>query len=446
MTRLSSHPLIAVICFGLILRLIVSLLFTYPYDSSYWGLVFENIQSGNGLYDLPGYYYTPIWGYVIATLGSIADLLFGVDVLGTHAYEFIFLNETAWNYYKDLVPSMEFSMILKVFLTVVDLLASYLLYVLVLNHTGDGRKAMTAFSLWFLCPLAIYTSCVQVMFDGIAVLMILLLVYFIFNGKMLFAGMAFCIAVLTKIFPAYLIFILVAYLIAKNRPDLRAAWKNIGMAVIGTISMFILVYLPVILNGDFFQSLNLFTSRSGGSADYETFWEYLSSNGFTIVLLLQPLVFALILWLSTRMARYKGEDLNGTFIFLSMLVTASIFLWTPTPTYLMVVFPFLIMHVVSRDSKYRVSYLLLSIVPVLYSLSMHNFSILVSSSIFFDLVDWSTIHNGIMWFDQNLFMTLTNQDVINLIMGAAETLSIYSIFMILIIDHRKRRGMNVEVF
>lgn len=433
-----THPLVMVIIFGTLMRLIVSLFLTYPYDSSYWGMILENIQSGNDLYGLPGYYYTPVWGYFLSSVGFVSDFIFGVDNFGIHAYDFIFVNEVKWDYYKDLLISPEFSIILKIFLSMVDLLISYVLYSIILDHTGDRKKATWAFALWFLCPIVVYTSCVQVMFDGIAVLMMLLTVYFLMKDKCLLAGMAFCIAVLTKIFPVYLIFILVAYLIAKNRNDHVVVVKKVGLSVLGSLLMLLLIYLPVIIDGDISESFTLFTSRATGSGEYSNLWEYLASNSFLIVIVFQPIVFLLILWLARSMMKYRGDDLDRKFIMLSMLTTTSIFLWTPSPTYLLVIVPFLIMHVVYSDQSYKIPYVLMSVSPLVYSMSMHNYSIFMGASEYFNLISWDMIHDGILWFNTGI-ASMTYQDCLNIVAGGLETLAIYSIFVVFILNYRKSR-------
>ena len=60
-----GHPLLAVILAGVILRLLITSL-SMIYDTNYWALVIRNIDSGNGLYGLDGYFYTPVWGYLLA--------------------------------------------------------------------------------------------------------------------------------------------------------------------------------------------------------------------------------------------------------------------------------------------------------------------------------------------------------------------------------------------
>ena len=62
---------------GLAVRAVVSVFLTYHVDFNYWILTSENLTAGEGLYGMPGYFYTPVWGFVLAVLSNLANL-FGV--------------------------------------------------------------------------------------------------------------------------------------------------------------------------------------------------------------------------------------------------------------------------------------------------------------------------------------------------------------------------------
>lgn len=435
---LSAHPLIVIITVSLIIRSILSLFFTYSYDVTFWGTVFENIQTGNGLYDLPGYYYTPIWGYFIAAIGTIMNVVFGIGSFGTMGPELIPTEGVTWQYYQDLVSSVEFSISFKFVFTLVDLAISYILFKMVMDRTGNKKKASIAFGMWFLCPIVIYTSCVQVMFDSISILLILMAVYMLMKKWYFIAGFAFCMAVFTKYFPAYLFFILIAYIIAHNNRNIRTSAIDIGMASMGAVIALIIIYLPCIMDGTVLDTFGFVFNRVDGIGDTSSDTvSSILSNGYAIVLLLQPIIFALELYIAYRLAKYRGDDLDGKFIHYLVLSTACIFLWTPTPTYLLIIIPFLILHILWSDRHYIPSYILLATIPVLYSISMHSFSLLFQISIIQGIISPDLILNGIFWMDSQI-MGISHQDLLNLILGAMETISIYSIFLIFL----KRRSMD----
>lgn len=437
---ISVHPLTSIVVIGLVIRAILSVLFTYSYDVAYWGFVLENIQSDNGLYGLPGYYYTPVWGYFISSIGFVLNFLFGIDVFGIEADSLIPSQDASWEFYLDLVMTVEFSLVFKAVFTLIDLAISYILYLIVMEHTGDRRKAVIAFSLWFLCPLVLYTSCVHCMFDGLAVLTLLLTVYFLLKGNYFLAGCAFTMAALSKFFPAYLILLLVAYIIVRKRGDTGEMLRSISMSVIGALVMFLIIYLPDILNGTVVESFNFIFNRVDAIGDgEESFWDMLTSNGYTIVILLQPLILVLEILLAYYYQRGRGPDVSGNdqrFMMYCMLASTCVFLWTPTPTYMMIILPFIIYHFLVSDARYKVSLIVLMTVPVVYAIVMQNFGDLFQTDVFLHLVSSETILNGIDWLDTISILGMTNQSVLNLVFGALETLAIYSVFITYIANRR----------
>ena len=58
--KVREHPLLTITIIGVIIRLLM-IPITLVYDSNYWAIVIRNIETGSGLYELEGYYYTPVW-------------------------------------------------------------------------------------------------------------------------------------------------------------------------------------------------------------------------------------------------------------------------------------------------------------------------------------------------------------------------------------------------
>lgn len=438
------HPLIFLAAVGLIIRSLISVLFTHSYDIAYWGYIIENIQSNSGLYELPGYYYTPVWGYFISSIGFVMNYLFGIDVFGIESDSLIPSQDVSWEYYMDLVTTVEFSLVFKAVFTLIDLAISYVLYLMVIERTGDRQKASIAFGLWFLCPLTIYTSCVHAMFDGLSVLTLLLTVYFLMKGNYLLAGCSFSMAVLSKFFPAYLIFLFVAYILVKESGDIRKFAKSLSMSILGAAVMFLVIYTPDIVNGTIWDSLNFVFNRVDSiGAGEESFWDSLTSNGYTIVIMLQPVIIFLEVLLAYyyQKGRSSKSNTNDRFMMYCMLGATSVFLWTPAPTYMMIIIPFVIYHVLVSDSRYKLSLIALLIVPTLYAIVMHNFSDLFAANVFLHIVSPEFILNGIEWLDSVTILGMSNQSLINLILGALETLAIYSVF----ITYVRNRRMDSKV-
>ena len=75
-----------VIFIGVAIRLVLAPLLTYDYDIYHWGVILENIRTGNGLYGMAGYYYTPVWGYLLGTESLYLAPIESLDAFG-YRYE-----------------------------------------------------------------------------------------------------------------------------------------------------------------------------------------------------------------------------------------------------------------------------------------------------------------------------------------------------------------------
>lgn len=444
---IASHPVVFIAVVGLVIRACLIPFFTYTYDVYHWALTISNLRSGEGLYGLSGYYYTPIWGYFLAGIGSIADLLNIAD-FGDMFYSLAFVNGSEWDYYHALVCTPAFTILVKSILTIFDLVTGYLIYVLVKDHTGNDKKATAAFGLWFLCPIVIYTSAIHGMFDVIAVMTLVLTVLLLFRRRYGLAGAVFAVSIFTKFFPFYLTLILLVLVIKQEKePDARR--KALITLVLGFFTMFILIYLPQIIDGTFLDTFSFITSRvaevSVGSESKDV-WDLIQSIGFSVVILLQVAIFAVLFVIAQRTYRLpqEGSEFVAKYMHRLMLSTAVIFLWTPTPTYLMILLPFLAYAAVTRDDDYVVPFILISVFSTLYSLAMHNYSVLFQLYGYFGVVPLEYLVDGIGWFDGTLF-SITNRTLINILLGLAETLSIYSIYLFTYRGYMKRNPKEVKV-
>ncbi len=274
---------------GLAIRLILAPLFTFNSDINWWSLVITTEQDGMGLYDTLSYFYTPPWGYVLAFVSLLCPLL-GVTDYGTFVQDLVpFIgSEMTVN---ALVPSMAYSVVIKIPLILADLAVAYLIYKVVSERYGEG-KATLASALWFLCPLTILESSVHVMFDNLAVLGTLMAFILLSRCRYFLAGAAFSLAVLIKFFPVFLIFILVAILFRKEGFTARGA-KALIDAVAGALAAFILTFLPSILTGDFWEAMRFIVSRVGASPEM---MESIFTPTVTIALLAAVVLLIAVAW------------------------------------------------------------------------------------------------------------------------------------------------------
>lgn len=444
-----KKPLVIIIIAGLVIRGILIPLFTYNYDISFWATTIQHIQSGNGLYGLSGYYYTPVWGYILSFLGLIATYVFGISSLGTIGSDFFPSSGVDWGYYGTMVVSPEFSIFIKSFITIFDLLCAYLIYVIVKRFRHSDREATIAFGLWFLCPLVIYTSAVQATFDSISIAFMLLTLVLLIDRRYAFAGASLATAALTKFFPAYLVFIFLAFILKKNK-DKTSRAKSVFLAAIGAIVASTIILLPQIISGTLPEAFGFVSNRIAWVGDAaQSSLDSIIALGIVIVVMLQLLIFALLIL--TAYKAYKTDDskFDKTFMLLLMISSVLVFLWTPAPTYLLITIPFLAYIVATAKSKQQKRYIwplvLISITATAYSITMHSYSVLFQGSIYFDLVSADTILNGIEWLNHAIVPGFTRQTLLNVIMGAAETFAIYSVFAIYIYNWRETKVQNGAV-
>ncbi len=449
-SRLSTflkRPMITILLVGIIIRAVLIPLLTYNYDIAFWATTIQHAQSNNGLYNLEGYFYTPVWGYMLSFLGLIGNFVFGISSYGTMADGLLASLGADWEFYGVMTVSPEFSILVKSFLSVFDVICAYLIYTIVKRFGYSDRKATMAFGLWFLCPIVIYTSAVHGTFDNISVSFLLLSFLLAMDRKYMLAGASFSIAALTKFFPAYLAFMLLAYVLRTNN-ERNSKAKAILSVAAGVLIAAFLILIPQIMTGYASEAFGFVFDRvSSIQNDADSLWDFIATNGMLIVLLLQPLAFALLGVMAYKAYKAEESKFNETFMLMFLLSATAIFLWTPAPTYLLLTIPFLIFVVVTAESesqkRYIIPLILLFVSTTLYSLTMHSFSILFQSSVYMELVSAETILNGIEWMSHIISAGLTRQTALNLVMGALETLAIYSVFLVYIINHitsKKRRS------
>jgi len=441
-----KRPLVIILAIGLLIRIILIPLATYNYDIPFWATTIQHAQSGSGLYDLTGYYYTPVWGYILGFLGLIANFLFGIPSYGIMADSLIPSITADWDYYGTVVVSPAFSIFIKAVLTIVDILCAYLIYVIVKKFGYDEKKAVLAFGLWFLCPIVIYTTAVHGMFDNISILFMLLTLFMIMDRRYFLAGTMFSLAAFTKYFPVYLIFIFLIYILKTNEGR-DAKIKATIYAILGFVTTMLIILLPQFLEGTVPDAFRFVSNRvTYIDSTAESLWSLIASDGYFIVLMLQPLIFALLIFIAWKTYKMDDKTFGDNFMLMLLLSSAIIFLWTPAPTYLMVILPFLIYIVVTAETRahrrYIIPLVLISITATLYAMWMHNYSLLFQDSIYHGLVSADTILAGIEWLDVHIIPGVTRHSSISLLLGLAETMAIYSVFAIYIYNNKLEKAVR----
>ena len=421
------RPLVKVLIIGLIIRIVLMPLLTYGYDVTHWALTMQHIQAGHGLYGIDGHWYTPVWGYVLGGTSAFMNLL-GMASYGQMFDQALAIENLEWFAYTATLTTLQFNFVVKIPLIIADVIVGYLIYRMIKDRTGDEKKATYGFALWFLCPLVIYTSAVHGTFDNISVLFMVLSVYALYKGHDLFAGASLAVAILTKMFPAYILFALIAYLAMKHKGDMRTFAKRLSIAVAGLCLMAVLIFLPQILDGTFTESLRFLTGRvdlaTSAPEAAAGLWDSLISFGFKFVLWIQPLIFLLAAVLAYIMYRKGDGNRDEAFFACLMVTTAVIFLWPPAPQYILITLPFLICFIAMFDKRLILPFVIITTAALVHDLVTHNFSVLMSLAAYTDLLDIGYVVSLVSWMQEPLIFGLSRQYTMMILAGAAELIGI----------------------
>ncbi|MCL2786367.1 MAG: glycosyltransferase 87 family protein [Methanomassiliicoccaceae archaeon] len=422
-----KRPVAMILIAGLVIRLVLMPLLTYGYDVSHWALTIQHIQAGEGLYGLSGYWYTPVWGYILGIMSVVMNV-FGVTDYG-HLFDELLHVESFVGFYTATLTTPVFNFFVKIPMLISDVLVGYLVYRIIKERTGDERKATYGFALWFLCPLVIYTSSVHGMFDSIYVMFMVLSAYALYKGHDLLAGASLAVAVLLKVFPLFIIFVLIAYIVLKHKGDLGTMRRRILTAAIGAGVMALIIYIPQILDGTVMDSLAFFTSRVDGgpvSAD-DGVWSSLVSFGMRLVIWLQLALFAVAALLAYRMYKKGAGDKDKAF-FTCLMVTASvIFIWPAQPSFLMLTLPFLICFIAMYDKRFIVPFAVLVTGATLHA--VNNMSVFLSLAAYTDVMKISTVVSMMEWMQQPLLFGLSKHSVVMVVTAVIEVIGIILILL-----------------
>ena len=258
----TKRTLALILVAGIAVRLVLAPLFSFNIDITYWMKVFNLIDSGSNLYGMDGYYYAPVWGYVLGLMDWLAHL-FGVTEYGTlvpDMYPYMGRDYSISEY----VTSIGFNVMVKFPLILSDIATGYLLYGFV-KRIADEKKALIACALWMLCPLTILESSVHGMFDTMSAMFMLMAFIAAYDRRYILAGAVYSLAILTKFFPIFLIFLMFA-IVFRNEGISNNAFRKTGAAIASAVITMIIVELPAIVHGQFWDSLNFLLVRVGLSA------------------------------------------------------------------------------------------------------------------------------------------------------------------------------------
>lgn len=329
------RAMIIVCIIGVVLRLVLAPFLTMQYDMAFWSGTVNDLASGSGLYEGRFYWYTPVWGYFLSGMTFLINGL-GIDAQGVVIPE---LSDSIFNLGNSVITGLAFNTAIKIPLIIADVLVSFVIYLVIMKLTSDQRKAIIGFAIWLLCPLTIWVSGVQAQFDSISVLGMMLSIFFLLDKKYALAGVFIAFGTCTKIFPCFILPLMIAYILA-NSPGINEKLKNSAYMITGFILMCVMIFIIPALSGDLGSSFNFFSSRV----------DSLGSDGIGAlrwdnIIYVMPLLVLFVFCLSAFLAKAK-ENIDNKFIIYSGLAIASLFIWPffPTvPQYILVLLPFMIM-------------------------------------------------------------------------------------------------------
>ena len=351
----AAHPLLTLIVIGTIIRLLM-IPTTLVYDSNFWAIVVRNIETGNGLYELEGYYYTPVWGYVLGLISAFQSAFLNLGEMGIRVVDALPV-EIPDMYLTATVTSISFLYSVKIPLLIVDLVTSYLIYVLVRDVTGDQKKGVIAFGLTFICPSIMAATMGIGMPDGISIMFLLLTIILIRYDQPFLAGMCYSISVLNKFFPAFLFFIILAYMISRYMDDKKKMKLQLLMALAGGVVMTAIIFLPQLLQGDLASCFQFLSDRSGTDSG-DSLLQTLIGYGR---ILLYSLVIAASVWMSYDLIKKRSDDQFRKFMIYCLTTIGLCFVYPPTTQYLVLMTPLVAYFAVVESRKYIRCWLLLSI-------------------------------------------------------------------------------------
>jgi hypothetical protein len=332
---------------GIAARLVLGFFMTYTYDVYHWGVVIQNINSGNGLYELTGYFYTPVWGYFLG-LEALFQNLSGIATVGEPVLpDFM------------AVTTQAFNMPMKLLFLLSDIAVGYLVFWIVRDITKDGEKAAMSFSLWFLCPFVIASGSIMGMFDTISVLMTLLAVVMLRKGRYLGSGVLLCMATLMKLFPGFLMFIFIGYIVSKSRERLT---KNLIIFFAGILVTASVMLLPQLLDGTAADAFTFITARTDQRILFDDFGiAVLQQIAGYAAMLVYVLAIAVSVFFAIRIMKNRDKKRTDGLLFDALFVTVTaLFVYPPLPHYVLLLLPFMIFAMIS-DRRYMIPCCLLMI-------------------------------------------------------------------------------------
>lgn len=383
------------ILIGLAIRFVLGFLLTYGYDCSSWAVTISNIQAGFGLYDMAGYNYAPPWGYVLAAISLLTNAAgvssFGTIPLDALEMDYMFgslLGIARATPFSPIATDLSFNMLFKTFLFAIDVVTGYLVFWIVRYYTDDVRKAEFSFGAWMLCSSTIVVVAIGGMFDSMSLLLMLMSFVFLIKERYVFSGMVLGLAVLLKLFPAFVIFVYIAYVLMKCKGSVREFVRPAAMYALGLASAFVIVMWPNFLDGNIEACFAFITSRAtsgtgAGLGDLEKYG--------TVLLYVAVLILELIV---ARDMYRNGVFSERCLLTYFMIAVAVIFVSPSTPQYIILLIGVIIIFAtVNGRREFARPFLILMVGATLFFFTTGPTNLLSLAT----YTDWLHIEQVVDW-------------------------------------------------
>ena len=391
---LMSSMLVKAIIVGVVLRLCL-LPLSLPYDADFWSLTIRNIDIGSGLYELEGYYYPPVWGYMLGFVSAVTGFGFQAGDPNSLVYSlYPYLSVEQFSY-SPTAPSFAFLISLKIILSAADLFLALITYYLVRDRIGDEKKSVLVFIMVFLSPNVFGSSCIIMMPDILTALFIMLAIFEMYSGKFVLSGAFLAVSVWGKFFPILLVPIMIGFLLAKCGSEISRGIRNVLKMMAGMAVMTVILYYPIIMEGTVADSFNFLTTRVTA---------YLPSIQLAILGLALFMVF--LVWLSRLlMIRLEGSKyvLEDAFMEISLgVLCIPLLIWTHTQ-YFVTVIPLLAYCAVICERHYVRMWIVLSVAALVTVLTLNTNVTMLNTFVASGLISpdtvlsaFETLHNPII--------------------------------------------------
>jgi len=375
----TEHPLAVLILVCILVHLLIIPLST-DYDIMYWSYVERNIRSGFGLYSVDGYYYTPVWGYILGLSNVLQSYVLDIGEMAVRVQEGLPLEACTVLEMSANIASVAFNYTIKLPLMVFDILMGIGVYYLVLETVGDKRKACMAFFFASFSPYLLGAVCITGMPDTVSACMMVFTILLVRRDRYLLAGMTYSIAVLAKFFPIFLMPVLVVYVL-RRRGDFKSGSLSVIQAVVGFAIMSLVLFLPAIIEGNMGSAFAFITDRANTGAG-STLFQLLSTYSRIIVYAL-ALVGSFVV--AVLQYRSESENVDASALKSMFLVVMLCMVYPPLPQYFIIAVPFLAYFAATCDVRFRYAWLILLVSAVII-IPVRNAALLMPLSVWAGIV------------------------------------------------------------